>query len=65
LFLVAIWQDHGVVLGTEVGLHTLAVGTTTRVDVFARLVATNKRNRLDFRGITDKVYSVLYAHKVN
>lgn len=59
LLLVAIWEDDSVILGTEVSLHALAVGTATSVDVFAGLVAANERDSLHFRRIANEVDSIL------
>src|SRR5690606_904520 len=37
----------GMILCSQVGLYTLAIGRTSRVDVFTSGIASNKRNSLD------------------
>ena len=56
--LVAVGKDSGMVLGSQIGLDTLAIGRTTSVDVLTSTVATDKADRLDGRFIDDEVNSL-------
>src|SRR5690349_16639099 len=47
--LVGVWKDSGVVLGSQVGLDSLALRTAAGVDVLARTVGADERDRLDGR----------------
>lgn len=53
--LVAVGQHGGVVLGTQVGLHTFAVGGPARVDVLAGTVGPDERDALDRWLVEDEV----------
>ena len=54
---LTVGHDDSVVLGTEVGLDTLALGRGTLIDVVTCVVTSNKRDRLDVWVITDAVDS--------
>lgn len=53
--LVAVGEDSGVVLSTEVGLDTLAVGRAARKDVLSSLVGADEADGLDAGLIEDEV----------
>ena len=55
LVLVAVGKDSGVVLSTKVGLDTLAIGRSARVDVLSGLVGANEADGLDAGLVDDKV----------
>lgn len=55
MVLVAVWQDGGVVLGSKVGLDTLAVGRATGVDVLSGTVAADEADGLDGWLVDDEV----------
>ena len=53
--LVGVGHDDCVVLGTKIGLHSLAEGGCPVVDVFTSLVATDKRDGFDVGVVADPV----------
>lgn len=55
LVLVGVRKESRVVLRSQVGLHTLAIGRTAGVDVFTCAVATDEANGLDGRLVQDEV----------
>lgn len=59
--LVAVGEDGGVVLGSQIGLDTLAVGRGASVDVLAGLVATDEAHGLDGGLVKDEVDGVVGA----
>ncbi|KUI56600.1 hypothetical protein VP1G_10870 [Cytospora mali] len=61
LVLVAVRQHGGVVLGAQVGLHTLPVGRAPREDVLAGLVAADEADGLDGRVVQDEVDGAVRA----
>lgn len=58
---VAIGKYGGVVLGSKVGLHALAVGAGALVDVLAGLVAADETDGLNTRFIEDEIHSACSA----
>lgn len=55
LVLVAVGEDGSMVLSAQVGLHTLAIGRATGVDVFTGTVAADEADGLDGRLVEDEV----------
>lgn len=61
MVLVAVGENGGVVLGSQVGLYTLTVGAAAGVDVFAGFVATDERDGLDSGLVKDEVHGLVGA----
>jgi hypothetical protein len=59
MLLVGIRQNRGMVLGSHVGLHSLAIGASARVNVHTSLVASDKRDGFDGRVVANKVDGIL------
>ena len=57
VFLVGVWQDDSVVLGSHVALHSLPIGRASLVDVLAHSVRPHKGDGANGGMVTHKVHS--------
>ena len=55
MVLVGIWHENRMVLGTQVGLDSLSIGTCSVVNVLSCSVATDKADRLDSGVVTERI----------
>jgi hypothetical protein len=55
MLFVTVWQDSCVVLCAQVGLHTLAIGTSSSEDIFTGAVGSDERDGFNGWLVNDEV----------